>query len=113
MTAVYELRAYLGKERCVPRSAMALDSRLRRPPCGSAWSGARPVTWCWKSAAIWRARTIACIGIDTAVTEIGAEQNLPVTRDGKEPPYDNWHASAGRDKSGAALPRPFAGMQPL
>ena len=31
----------------------------------------------------------------------------------KEPPYDDWHASAGRDKSGAALPRPFAGMQPL
>ena len=67
MTAVYELRAYLGKERSVPRSAMALDSRLRRPPGGSTWSGARPMTWCWKSAAIWRARIIACI--DAAATE--------------------------------------------
>jgi hypothetical protein len=44
---------------------------------------------------------------------IGAEQSLPVTRGGKEPLYDDWHASAGRDKSSAALSRPFAGMQPL
>ena len=68
MTAAYELRAYLGQERGVPRAA---------------------------------------------ATEIRTAQSLPVTRDGKGPPYDDWHASAGRDKSDAALPRPFAGMQPL
>ena len=111
MTAAYELRAYLGREHSV--TVVGDGPRFSFTPSNPwvcvGWRKADDVVL--KVGRHLARKNIACV--DAAATEIRAAQNLLVTRDGKEPPCDDGHASAGRDKSGAALSRPFACMQPL